>query len=106
MWTSAACAGIWELSVQKLLHARLPWPLPHDLALKHALLILVSTFALQQLSGQLWRVFVTGVSGQVCAATSQQHADGPPVPYPISLSPSTDSQPIIKSSSNRLHSSM
>ena len=47
------------------MHARLPWPLPRGLALKHALLLVVSGFALQQLSGQLWRVFVTGVSGQV-----------------------------------------
>ena len=62
----AASAGIWELSVEKLLHMPLPWPLPHDLALKHALLTVVSGFAVQQLSGQLWRVFVTGVSGQVC----------------------------------------
>ena len=56
---------MWQLGVGKLLHAQLPWPLPQGLALKHALLLVVSSFALQQLSGQLWRVFVTGVSGQV-----------------------------------------
>lgn len=63
-------AGVWQLSVEKLSHRQLPWPLPHDLAVKHAVLIVVAGFALQQLSGQLWRVFVTGVSGQVRTQTS------------------------------------
>ena len=60
-----AHAGVWQLRLERLLHVRLPAPLPHDLAVKHAVLLLVAGFAVQQLSGQLWRVFVSGVSGQV-----------------------------------------
>ncbi len=56
---------MWQLGLEQLLHVRLPSPLPHDLAVKHAVLLLVAGFAVQQLSGQLWRVFVSGVSGQV-----------------------------------------
>ena len=55
---------MWQLSLERL-HVRLPSPLPHDLMVKHAVLLLVAGFAVQQLSGQLWRMFVSGVSGQV-----------------------------------------
>ena len=57
-------AGVWQWSLEQL-HVRLPSQLPQGLMVKHAVLLLVAGFALQQLSGQLWRVFVSGVSGQV-----------------------------------------
>jgi hypothetical protein len=55
------------LKVSDLLHVTLPWPFTNDLWLSHAVLLLVDCFAIQQLSGQLWRVFLMGVSKQVRA---------------------------------------
>ncbi len=53
------------MNISKLLHVSLPWPLHDGLLIKHAVLIVVACFAVEQLSGQTWRMFVTGVSGKV-----------------------------------------
>jgi hypothetical protein len=58
-------AGVWQANISKLLHVSLPWPLHNGLLVKHAVLMLVACFAVEQLSGQTWRMFVTGVSGKV-----------------------------------------
>lgn len=66
-------AGVWQINISKLLHMSLPWPLNNGLQIKHAVLIVVACFAVEQLSGQLWRLFVTGVSGQVTSPQQSTH---------------------------------
>ena len=56
---------MWQVNIGKLLHLSLPWPLHDGVLVKHALLVVVACFAVEQASGQSWRMFVTGVSGKV-----------------------------------------
>ncbi len=58
-------AAVWQVNISRLLHLSLPWPLHDGLLVKHALLVVVACFAVEQASGQSWRMFVTGVSGKV-----------------------------------------
>ena len=44
---------------------QLPWPLQDGLLLRHAMLLAVFCMGLQQFTGQMWRIFVKGMSGRV-----------------------------------------
>lgn len=71
-FTAAVGPAVWQVNISKLLHFSLPWPLHDGLLVKHALLVVVACFAVEQASGQSWRMFVTGVSGKM-PANEQGH---------------------------------
>lgn len=56
---------MWSTNITQWIKAPLPWPLQNGLLLKHALLLAVFCCGVQQFTGQTWRIFVKGMSGQV-----------------------------------------
>ncbi|CAK0780569.1 hypothetical protein CVIRNUC_005097 [Coccomyxa viridis] len=63
-FTAAVGPGFWGTGLGDLLGLQLPWPL-HGLRLRHVLLLSVFCCGVQQFSGQAWRIFVKGMSGQM-----------------------------------------
>ena len=60
-----AFAGFWGINITQWIKAPLPWPIQEGLLLKHVLLLSVFCCGVQQFSGQMWRIFAKGMSGQV-----------------------------------------
>lgn len=56
---------MWGINITQWIKAPLPWPIQDGLLLKHVLLLSVFCCGVQQFSGQMWRIFVKGMSGQV-----------------------------------------
>jgi len=48
--------------------AKAPWPLRPDARLFDVVLVVISGFAVQQIAGQVWRVFFTAIPEQVRGA--------------------------------------
>ena len=63
-------AGVWGTNLLHSIHRPLPWPLQDGLLMRHAMLLAVFCCGVQQFSGQTWRIFVKGVSGQVGCSSS------------------------------------
>ena len=57
-----ACAGFWRWRVADVLRVkRAPWPLRADAHTFDVVLLVISAFAVQQIAGQVWRVFFTSI---------------------------------------------
>lgn len=60
--------GFWRWRVADLLHVKAaPWPLRADAHIFDVVLVVISGFAVQQIGGQLWRVFFTRIPEQARA---------------------------------------
>ena len=61
-------AGFWRWRVADLMHVKAaPWPLRADAHIFDVVLVVISGFAVQQIAGQLWRVFFTRIPEQARA---------------------------------------
>lgn len=60
--------GFWRWRVADVLRVKAaPWPLRADAHIFDVVLVVISGFAVQQIGGQLWRVFCTRIPEQACA---------------------------------------
>lgn len=61
----AGAAGFWRWRVADVLHRKqAPWPLRADAHTFDVVLLVISGFAVQQIAGQIWRVFFTNIPEQ------------------------------------------
>ncbi|KAK9844095.1 hypothetical protein WJX81_004397 [Elliptochloris bilobata] len=69
LFTAAVGPGFWRWRVADMLHTKAaPWPLRADAHIFDVVLVVISGFAVQQIAGQVWRVFFTRISERMPAA--------------------------------------